>query len=1181
MSWKSSSIVSYPDSDDDNDPLHYIKKSRPKQENVQYNPVYKNKIGKTSAHPRDPRLENRNRDPRLQSRNNETRDPRHQSNNVENRDPRQAAKHEMEDFHYAPVYGRKVKDIGREYENASRSNSYESAGARWKQYKSEKAAEISRPEKFQSAESGWKKLKSENKWDTSNWTNASDSSDDDGDNYNRKTPKSKIDIFANPEEETPNEEESTEKGFWWKYKDDEPLPDSMILERNSKSEEKNDDLFDDILSGNLVDNNKGNEKEDEFNDDFLFDDVLMQSRKVLEEGKAFLGESVTESQDEGRDHNKYIYETDKSFMTDSSSLQYKASDNVQTQNRYNVADLYPEKADVDDRKYDDLYKQVDDDNDTWARSVTVEKKEFSNWSDESLSPIRHEEPSPDRHVEVNLVKMKSPGRSRDDSPYQRSRENREEDTHSPYDNRESRDNRKMDSISSPYSYQNRKDDNVSSYKNRSPPNRSPSRRDHPQKPPVSQPAQPISRNPYENPKLNVDNIDLYFDDLMEWNYSHRCLICDKTFDNLTKWTEHILDTKHGREFHLDPYRCPPCHEMFRNKQEWKMHMAYAPSHGFMGSINVPKTCTVLPPSPAFPVQHGWRCKSCYIISQTDEDAMRHIKYVHLIHTALYPCPLCGEPFWHQRDLDRHADDVHAPPKYQCDICQRAFESGEKLQTHRLIKHSKKITCYKCEKQVDELIFKEHCEMHKLEMRKCDYCGDVFKDSYHLEKHVRNDHKKHRRRHRSSSRSPDRRSSRRRSRRSRSRSRRSSSKSRRSSAKDEQDKTEEKTRRSNSPRSQEPSKEKIKESKRSLSQDSSIPSSSCATPTRDEEEDIFPPGDENFKHSSSPNRSHETMETAPAEEEDSRQSREYSSTRSPRGRRDSIEDDSYSRGSEKSSSYHRTRSTSHSSRDHRSSRHKRSRSRDDYSSRRYWSRKTSRSESRSRSRSRDRGYSSSKGSKYGDDDRRNSRHLEDRVDKDYDERSDLDVDRKRLVPETLNENSSRSFKDGSIHEDEDGDDQEEETEWERRISVKMIVKDEIWEKEEDEKANTESAKTAPKDLPIFDIPMEEDTEKSSPEKPVENATWVVEKPPDENKDSKNGNESDEEDKKQFVCKECGKSLGSLMQLRDHFTVKHKKGFNLRNKRPSSADVKKSQPLVAKEPKLSEEQKEIAKLIEGFE
>ncbi|XP_061185994.1 uncharacterized protein LOC133194066 [Saccostrea echinata] len=1179
MSWKSSSIVSYPDSDDDNDPLHYIKKSRPKQENVQYNPVYKNKTGKTSGHPRDPRLENRNRDPRLQPRNNETRDPRHQSNNVENRDPRHTAKNEVENIHYAPVYNRKVRDIEREYENASRSNSYESAGARWKQYKSEKAAEISRPDKYQSAESGWKKLKSENKWDTSNWTNASDSSDDDGDNYNRKTPKSKIDIFANSEEETYKEEKSNEQGFWWKYKDDEPLPDSLILESASKSEEKNDDLFDDILSGNLVESNKGNEK-DEFNDDFLYDDVLMQSRKVLEEGKAFLGESVSETQDERSDQHKFMYETERSFMNDSSSLQFKPVDNVETQNRYNVGDLYREQVDVNDRKYDDLYKEVDDDNDTWSRSVTVEKKEVSNWSDESLSPIRRQEPSPDRNVEVNLVKKRSPRRSRDDSPsYERSRENREEDTLSPYDNGEYRDNRKMDSISSSYPNQNRKDDNISSYTNRSPPSRSPSRRDHPQKPPVNQSAQPIIGNPYENPKLNVDNIDLYFNDLMEWNYSHRCLICDKTFDNLTKWTEHILDTKHGREFHLDPYRCPPCHEMFRNKQEWKMHMAYAPSHGFMGSINVPKTYTVLPPSPAFPVQHGWRCKSCYIISQTDDDALRHIKYVHLIHTALYPCPLCGEPFWHQRDLDRHADDVHAPPKYQCDICQRAFESGEKLQTHRLIKHSKKITCYKCEKQIDELIFKEHCEMHKLEMRKCDYCGDVFKDSYHLEKHVRHDHKKHRRRHRSSSRSPDRRSSRRRSRRSRSRSKRSSSKSRRSSTKDEQGKIEPKTRRSSSPTNQEPSKQKTKESKRSMSQDeSSIPSSSCATPTRDEEEDIFPPGDENYRHSS-PNRNQETMEVAPAEEEDSRQSRECSTTRSPLGRRDSLEDDRCSRGSDKSRDYRRTRSTSQSSIDRRSSRHKRSRSRDDNSSRRYSSRKRSRSQSRSRSRSRDRGYSSSKGSKYDEDDRSNDRHLEDRVYKEYDERSN-DA-RKRFISETLNDSSSNAFIDDSIHDD-DGGGQEEETEWERRISMKMIVKDEIWDKEEDEKANSAPAKMAPKDLPIFDIPVEEDIEKSSSEKPIENATWVVEKPLGENKDSKNGNESDnDEDKKQFVCKECGKSLGSLMQLRDHFTVKHKKGFNLRNKRPSSADVKKSQPIVAKEPKLSEEQKEIAKLIEGIE
>lgn len=149
-------------------------------------------------------------------------------------------------------------------------------------------------------------------------------------------------------------------------------------------------------------------------------------------------------------------------------------------------------------------------------------------------------------------------------------------------------------------------------------------------------------------------------------------------------------------------------------------------------------------------------------------------------------------------------------------------------------------------------------------------------------------------------------------------------------------------------------------------------------------------------------------------------------------------------------------------------------------------------------------------------------------------------------------------------------------------MKMIVKDEVWDNEDDVKPDEVSQPEAPKDLPIFDIPKEDDG-RGKPEgkgSVVENATWVVEeKPPDENKDSKEESDNEEE-KKQFVCKECGKALGSLMQLRDHFTVKHKKGYNLRNKRPAT-DIKRSQPVAEKEPKLSEEQKEIAKLIEGIE
>ena len=1163
MSRKNSSIVSYPDSDDDNDPLHYIKRSRAKQENVHYTSVYKQRGGRNTGGARDPRLEARSRDPRLQPRekeypraqprNHDPRDPRGQTRPGEHLDERHGKGMET-NVHYEPVYQRKVREYEKEREHA---NSYESAGARWKQYKTEKAAEISKPDKYKSAESGWKKLKSENKWDTSNWNYGSESSDeDDGDNYNRKTPKSKIDLFSNPpvEEDNVREETSNEKDFWWKYKDDDPIPVNTVSENASKSEEKNDDLFDEILSGNLADNDKDVEKTDDITDDFLYEDVLQQSRKILEEGKAFLGEPVTES----HDRNEFNVQEFGSFQSTRGaglSSQNMSNNDLHTHyhnenSSFNRIQRAADENDKDRGLYRTEQDELEEEDVTWARSVTVEKKDESNWSDESLSPIRRDEPSPDEDVQVNLVSRRSPARPRERSP-----------SYSPTEGEKRRKN--------------------SSSEPRSPPP------PPPQKPQVTMPAQPVVTNPYDNPKLNVDNIDRYYDDLMEWNYSHRCLICDKTFENLTKWTEHILDTKHGREFHLDPYRCPPCHEMFRTKHEWKMHMAYAPSHGFMGSINVPKPRTILPPSPAFPVQHGWRCKGCYIISQTDEDALRHIKYVHLIHTAQYPCPLCGEPFWHQRDLDRHADDVHAPPKYQCDICHRAFESGEKLQTHRLIKHSKKITCYKCDKQIDELIFKEHCEMHKLEMLKCDYCGDMFKDSYHLEKHLKYDHKKYRHHRRSSSRSPDRRSSRRRSRRSSSRSRRSSSRSRRSSTRDDQRRREEKPPRGDSPPKEQPRNSGADIGERRRSQDdSSIPSSNCATPTRDEEEDIFPPGDESYRKVS-PKLNENTMEAAPVTDEQSRPDGEFMLSSSPRGIRESQDtrhSRSRQRSRERSRDKQRSRSKSYDSRYHRSSYRDDSRSRDRYSSRRHESSRRSRSQSRERKydRRRSRSRSRSRERKY---ERKRSRSRSPSRDKEYRRKKSSSVEdtayyeQRGEVAESSNHNDASPSREDRNEDDDDDD----ETEWERRISTKMIVKDEIWEKEDEDKPNGVSPRGPSKDLPIFDIPKEEEEDDnltSRAEGKEANATWVVETPMEE-KDSKPGEEGEnDEDKKQFVCKECGKSLGSLMQLRDHFTVKHKKGYNLRGKRPST-DVKKSQPIVEKEPKLTDEQKEIAKLIEGFE
>lgn len=309
MSRKNSSIVSYPDSDDDNDPLHYIKKSRSRHDNAQHTQAYKNRTGKNPGYTRDSRMDGRSRDPRLQPRENNSRDPRLQPRNsdprdhrmtfrnAESGDPRLQGKPEKDD-HYEPVYNRKGRDFEREHEHVAHSNSYESAGARWKQYKTEKAAEISKADRFKSAESGWKKLKSENKWDTSNWTNQSESSDDDdGDIYNRKAPKSKIDLFSNAPDvggDTTDDKPLAEKDFWWKYKDDDPIPNNATPENVTVPA---DDLFDEILSGNLADNSKDPEKTDDITDDFLYEDVLQQSRKVLEEGKAFLGESVPHSHD--------------------------------------------------------------------------------------------------------------------------------------------------------------------------------------------------------------------------------------------------------------------------------------------------------------------------------------------------------------------------------------------------------------------------------------------------------------------------------------------------------------------------------------------------------------------------------------------------------------------------------------------------------------------------------------------------------------------------------------------------------------------------------------------------------------------------------------------------------------------------------------------------------------------
>lgn len=96
-------------------------------------------------------------------------------------------------------------------------------------------------------------------------------------------------------------------------------------------------------------------------------------------------------------------------------------------------------------------------------------------------------------------------------------------------------------------------------------------------------------------------------------------------------------------------------------------------------------------------------------------------------------------------------------------------------------------------------------------------------------------------------------------------------------------------------------------------------------------------------------------------------------------------------------------------------------------------------------------------------------------------------------------------------------------------MKMIVKDEVWDKEDDVKFDEVLQLEVLKDFLIFDILKEDDGRGKFEGKGsvVENVIWVVEeKFLDENKDLKEESDNEEE-KKQFVCKECGKVLGLLM------------------------------------------------------
>ena len=131
------------------------------------------------------------------------------------------------------------------------------------------------------------------------------------------------------------------------------------------------------------------------------------------------------------------------------------------------------------------------------------------------------------------------------------------------------------------------------------------------------------------------------------NYS--CEICGKGFKYRHSWKNHTATHSDERR-----YQCNVCGKRFHSSSVLCSHRKYCNSNG--------QECTI--------------CHQVIIGGRMN--FKRHMK----IHPLEFPCEICGKIFKRKDIMKRHMEIHLNERKYQCTICDKAFNTNSQLGMHR-------------------------------------------------------------------------------------------------------------------------------------------------------------------------------------------------------------------------------------------------------------------------------------------------------------------------------------------------------------------------------------------------------------------------------------------------------------------------------------------------------------------
>ena len=105
-----------------------------------------------------------------------------------------------------------------------------------------------------------------------------------------------------------------------------------------------------------------------------------------------------------------------------------------------------------------------------------------------------------------------------------------------------------------------------------------------------------------------------------------------------------------------------------------------------------------------------KCPDCYMTFSREEYMLRHRSNSHTSSHLHLKCEICETSFAHQRNLDRHKDEVHAGGHFKCKECPATYARKEKLQKH--MEKGKHFVEFLCEICHTKLVFKDMKALEK-------------------------------------------------------------------------------------------------------------------------------------------------------------------------------------------------------------------------------------------------------------------------------------------------------------------------------------------------------------------------------------------------------------------------------------------------------------------------------------